>query len=286
VVFTEELYLRQYASRFLKIVAWFLLGFPMSYLVIAAIGFDISFDGCGKILLSPFYYLLSGFAIVTGYGLQEMRRWSWYCFIVVQCLIGYQNAWAVHHYAESHHRFLIFIFSFLFQTVLVFRVNQEMRVPYLFPKIRWWESNPRYRLAVPVTVTQKNGAVLDAEILDLSVLGCFIKIRHDFSQDESVHLQFRAYDYALACEAKVLWCAQSTVTHPKGIGVKFFFLSRPQKRMLRCISRILKKISQLYRSSRYLMSQEEFLKALIQLESGNFLRKSKLSILPKSDYGH
>jgi hypothetical protein len=250
----------------------------MSYLVLAAICFDISFEACGQILLSPSYYLLAGFAIITGYGLQEMQRWSWYCFMVLQCMIGYQNAWVVHHYAESHHRFFIFIFSFLSQTILVFRVNQEMRVPYLFPKIRWWESNPRYRTVIPVIVTKKNGLVLDAEILDLSVLGCFIKIRDDFHQDESIRLQFDAYGYSFACEGKVLWCAQSTVTHPKGIGIKFFFLSRPQKRILRCIFRILKKISQLYRRSRYLMSQEDFLKALIQLESGNFLKRSKFAL--------
>jgi hypothetical protein len=64
----------------------------------------------------------------------------------------------------------------------------------------------------------------------------------------------------------VVWRTQSTVTHPKGVGIKFRLESKQQRRVLRQITTRLRKIASLYRRSRYLMSQDEFLKRLDELE--------------------
>lgn len=241
--------------------------FPIAYIVLAAALFDIPLSKCVGILLSPFYYIASLSVVIVGYGLWEMRRWSWYLFLISQVMIVYENAILVHEYAESHHKFLVFVLAVLFQIVLTFRVAKEIRVPYFFPRIRWWESNPRYRLSVPLGIKRKNGGEGEGEILDLSPSGCFAKVRTDFAMDESVSLKFRIYGFEIECEGKVVWCAQSAVTHPKGVGIKFGVLSKSQKRSLRIIARRLKKIASHYRRSRYLMSQEEFLKHLQELES-------------------
>ena len=52
-------------------------------------------------------------------------------------------------YSESHHK----LFGIRCLTadggVCFFACElAKPRVPYFFPKIRWWESDPRYRLAV------------------------------------------------------------------------------------------------------------------------------------------
>lgn len=243
------------------------LAFPVIYIVVAATLFDIPLNTCIGILLSPFYYIVSLCAMITGYGLWEMRRWSWYLFILFQILLTYENALFVHGYAESHHKMLAFLFSILIQVILIYRVAGEIRVPYFFPRIRWWESNPRYRLTVPVTFTTKSGQQWEGEILDLSIVGCFVKLRQDFIQHEKVNLSFKIYGHEFQCDGTAVWLAVSTVTHPKGIGIKFTHLSKNQRRSLRLITRKLKKISDFYRRSRYLMSQEEFLKKLEELES-------------------
>ena len=213
--------MKQYATKFLKSVAAFFIVFPIVYIVIVAMLFDIPLNACVSLLISPFYYIVSFCAVAAGYGLWEMRRWSWYLFIAAQILITYENAVIAVSYAESHHKTFAFLIVVLLQAALVFRVGREIRVPYLFPRIRWWESNPRYRLAIPVTITRKNGDVCKGEILDLSLAGCFVKLRNDFTSDEALALNFNSYGYEVYCEGNVVWSALSAVTHPKGIGIKF-----------------------------------------------------------------
>jgi hypothetical protein len=273
--------MKRYTSKFLKTVAVCYMAFPPLYIILAAILFDIPANLCVSVLLSPFYYIVALAAVLTGYGLWEMQRWSWYLFIASNILITYENAKLVSEYSATHHKFLAFLTSIFLLAALIYRVGREIRVPYFFPKIRWWESNPRYRLSVPVKVNRKAATASEpfqAEILDLSLGGCFVKIRTDIAQDETVGLEFAVFGFPLRCDGTIVWRTASTVTHPKGIGVKFVFLDKVQRRTLRSITRRLKKIAQLYRTSRYLMNQEDFLKRLEEIEGGNSDRGQGLKV--------
>jgi len=245
------------------------MAFPIVYIILAAILFDIPLNKCVGILLSPFYFIIGLLAVVAGYGLWEMRRWSWYFFIAAQILIAYENAIFALSDSESHHKLAAYLISILLQAIMIHRVAKEVRVPYFFPRIRWWESNPRYRLSAPIRLTRQNNEELEGEILDLSVVGCFIKLRSELKQDESLSLKFKIFGCELQCEGTAVWLATSTVTHPKGAGIKFGFLSKSQKRSLRHIQKRLKKIASFYRRSRYWMSQEDFTKELEAIENKN-----------------
>ena len=243
------------------------MSFPLTYILSVAICFDIPFSACINILLSPLFYVTSALAIAVGYGLWEMRRWAWYLLIVTNIFIGYSNAVIVHDYSESHYKGLVFIASVVVMLAVLFRLSREIRVPYFFPKIRWWESNPRYRLTVPVNIQHGQLGAVQAQILDLSLGGCFIKMRSDIRQDDIVQLSFSVFDHPMACQGVVVWCTQGAVTHPRGVGVKFIHLAKTQKRALRLITRRLKKIATFYRRSRYLLNQDEFNKKLEEIES-------------------
>jgi Tfp pilus assembly protein PilZ len=258
---------KQHTSRFLKAVSLFFMAFPMAYILTCAMLFDIPARSCVRILLSPWYYILSALAITVGYGFWEMKRWAWYLFILVDLLIAYQNAVMVNEYGETHHKALTFVFSILIMMLVGYRVAREIRVPYFFPRIRWWESDPRYRLSVPVQLERSSSSALAGDILDLSMGGCFVKLRSDFQQDEKVSLAFTIFHVPVRCEGTVVWRTQSTVTHPKGVGIKFLELDRDQRRALKIINRRLKRISDFYKRSRYLLNQEEFIKRLQELES-------------------
>lgn len=243
------------------------MAFPALYLLMTAVFFDIPAKQCVRILLSPSYYILCFWAVLSGYGLWEMKRWAWYVFFITCFLVGYSNALIVSEYGATHHKVLSFIFSLFCLIALMYRVSREVRVPYFLPKIRWWESNPRYRLVVPVTFFRQDALPIEGEILDLSIGGCFIKTRNNLTQDENISLKFSLYGQTFECLGNVVWRTQSTVTHPKGMGIKFGILPRKQRKVLKAINHHLKKISRLYRSSRYLMNQDEFFKELEQMQA-------------------
>jgi hypothetical protein len=257
---------KRYTSKFLRTTAWVYLVFPASYLAFAAVLFDVPMSALSEVLMMPLFYLNSAAGTLAGYGLREMRRWAWYLLIVSAVLIGYQNAQIAQHLSEAHHKVPAYIASLLILAGVLHRISREVRVPYFFPKIRWWESNPRYKLSVPAKVQGAGPVAVDGEILDLSLGGCFIKVRSELAQDEKVNLTFKVFGLPVACQGTVVWRTHSTVTHPRGVGIKFALETRVQKRVLRQINSRLRKIATLYRRSRYLMSQDEFLKRLDELE--------------------
>ncbi len=229
------------------------LGFPVLYLIALALVFDIPTHQCLRLLFSPIYLLISLFAVAVGYGLWEMHRWSWYGFVAINIIIGYQNAIYLHDLSESHHKSLAFAFSIFALAVVVYRLSREVRVPYFFPKIRWWESNPRYKLSVPVKFTCESGGEAssgEGEILDLSLGGCFIKLKSELPLDAELNLDFRVFDFPLQLGGIVVWKTASTVTRPRGVGIKFDKVDRKQKRSLKVINRRLRKIAAFYRRSR------------------------------------
>lgn len=259
--------MKHYTSKTLKLIALLHMAYPLTYLLHAAILFDIPAAGCVRILLNLFYYVVSIVAMTAGYGLWEMRRWSWYAFIFATVLTIYQNALVVQDYGESNQKALAFVASCLIVLGMTYRVAREVRVPYFFPKIRWWESNPRYRLTVPARIRREDGSVIDGQILDLSIAGCFVKLRSDLRIDERVDLDFTVYSQRVEAPGAVVWQGLSAVTHPKGIGVKFSLLPKLQRRALRVIVRRIRVISGFYRRSRYLMNPEDFNRRWIEIES-------------------
>jgi hypothetical protein len=263
---------KHYTSQTLKLIAFFYLSFPIIYVILSALIFDVPARSCVRMLLSPLFIIISIFAMISGYGLWEMKRWAWHVFFAANVVIVYLNAIVVQDYSESHHKLLAFLFSLCLALGTLLRVAREVRVPYFFPKIRWWESNPRYRLGVPALLLRKDGAPLDGQILDLSMSGCFVKLRHDVNPDELVQIKFTVFKQDVDCQGVIVWRSKSTVTHPKGVGIKFGPLERPQKRVLRLITRRLKQIAAFYRTARYLMNQEDFIKRLEEMENSSIDR--------------
>jgi Tfp pilus assembly protein PilZ len=243
------------------------MGFPIFYIVGSMLLFDLPAAACVSILLSPRFYVLSTLAVAAGYGFWEMKHWAWYFFVIVNILVAYQNMNLANDYGTSQHPAVALLCSWLAIGLLTLRVAREVRVPYFFPKIRWWESDPRYRLSVPVMIRRQGIDEVQADILDLSLGGCFIKIRSEVGQDESVELSFAVFGIEIQCAGTVVWRTKSTVTHPKGVGIKFSEMDRTQRRALRMINGRLKKIAQFYKKSRYLLNQEDFLKRLQELEA-------------------
>jgi hypothetical protein len=113
-----------------------------------------------------------------------------------------------------------------------------------------------------VKIARKSGEPEEGEILDISPLGCFIKLRNNMTQGENVSLEFNLLGESIQCGGAVVWVTESAVIHPKGVGVKFIDLNKVQKKSLKMIAKRLKKIAFVYRRYRYLLTQEEFLKQL------------------------
>ncbi len=258
------------SSRIRSGLSLFCLTFPSLNLILTLALFNIRLDDGLQLLAKPTLYLISGVVWLAAYGLWDLKRWSWPMLVFSQLLIFYQNLLLLVEFSHSPHPWLALLFSGLIQAIFLFQVSQEIRVPYFFPRIHWWENNSRYSLAIPVALlpeTSLTKPLLASTILDLSPQGCFIKTREDLPLNQVVQLRFTYAGLPIQCKGLIVWITATTVTRPAGIGVKFFLLSSENRKALKLIHRRLKKLALFYRQFRYLYTPEEFLKNLEKIEN-------------------
>ncbi len=190
-------------------------------------------------LLSPLFWLSCSGWVVAGAGIRLLRHWSWYVFIGAQLFTVYLNLQNLLHYSESSTKGLAFVSTLIIQFYVYLVVSRDLRVPYLFPRIKWWESGLAAMHNLPVEVYHASApeGATKAHLLDLNIKGCFVKSPFEYGEFEKIKIKIEAYGQALDVAGEVVWHADSTVTHPKGIGVKFLEMDRPHKRRIRAVVR-------------------------------------------------
>jgi len=230
--------LKYYLSNTLRAIALFYISFPITYPILIGFWFHIPASKLLTLSLSPIYWFVVILAVVSGFGMLNAKRWSWYVFFVSSCLIIYENAYIASTHGGNQYSLFAFLITLLFTAWFVFRVGKELQVPYMYPKIKWWESDPNKKLSLPVRVI-RNHQESEGEILDLGISGCFIKSVADYDLDEAVSIRFVLFGYDIFCEGNIVWKAMSAVTHPKGVGMRFKGLDKHTKRKLKiCCKRL------------------------------------------------
>ena len=234
--------MRNYVSRVLRLISVVYLAMPVVYPTWLWAFFDIPTSRVISFSLSLLYWLILGTCVMAGYGLWCMTRWSWYVFLAANILIVYETAFIAATFGDSHSSGLALLLTALIVFVFLVRIGSELRVPYFLPNIRWWESDPAKKIAIPTLIMlgQKD---VEGEIVDLGMSGCYVKSAGDFRMHEKIALRFSLFGRELEVIGFVVWCALSTVTHPKGVGVKFDFLAKPNRRWLKASLRKIKKMS-------------------------------------------
>jgi hypothetical protein len=230
-------------SKYMWFITLFMLVFPITYLVFASLIFELHSQGILSVVLSPLFYLASFFWIISGSGIRRIQKLAWYTFLAAQLFITYLNALNLVNYSHSDYKSYAFILTVLIQSYVYLVVYNELRVPYLFPRIKWWESGLAGMFHLPAEIMHVSSAigVSNGQILDISGKGCFFKSPNDFQPFEKVKVLIEQYGHKVDVAGIVVWNAESTVTHPKGVGIRFQGLDRKRRRRLSVIARRFKK---------------------------------------------
>ncbi len=237
---------RTYSSRTLRVISYIWLSFPVTYFIYAMAVLALNLSGLVKVLLSPGYWFVCVITVIAGVGILRIRWYGWYLFLISNFLITYETAYDLSHHSVGDVKTAMFFLTVALQGLLIYFVGREIRVPYFFPRIRWWESDPRYKLSVQTKLLREDKSEMEGEIMDLSLGGCFIKTHSYFTPDENVVLDFAIFERAVRCTGRIVWRTESTVTHPKGIGVKFDALNKETTFCLRQATQKLKKLARVY----------------------------------------
>lgn len=226
--------------NFFSYVLW---SFPLTYIFLLASLYNLPTEKMVRIAFSVYYIVHSLIAVGTGLALYRMRPYAWHLFLFHSFLLAVEQVYVAYALAENYHVGVPLVFSLLVITLAIWMLKLELRVPYFSPKIAWWESDPRYKISVPVQVTSQDH-YHEGEIMDISVGGCFIKTNAPLRTEEVIQVKFALFDHHFTCTGRVVWRTESAVTHPKGVGVRFVAIDKRLYSDLKSTVKKLRSLSQ------------------------------------------
>lgn len=268
-------------SKFIIFNSILLLGFPFFYPLFQMSLLDVPSDRVFHFYKTFSFWIFCGIAQITGYAFHEMKRWNWNSFLVTSFLFTTSNILVLMKYSESQNKVVTFLVSLFLQAAWIYQVAREVKVPYFLPKIKWWQSNPRYKTSVKVEIHRvtlsnemESKIIHIGEILDISLGGCFIKSRLDFNLNERILIRFSLFGEILDFYGDVVWRSTSTVTHPKGGGLKFEPLTKLQNKILKYVLKNLRKLNHI-QNARDRMSPEEYERKMKLIQNTTFSNSSR-----------
>ena len=110
------------------------------------------------------------------------------------------------------------VLSMTFYSKSIYRVFNEKN-------FRWWQSVPRKKLAVPLTI-YTNSNTIKTKSFDVSETGIFAVSDSDLdlfkaSKDQELELCIHLSDQVLQCKGRIVRKALSRGTYPEGVGIQF-----------------------------------------------------------------
>ncbi|HEY8270342.1 MAG TPA: PilZ domain-containing protein [Pseudobdellovibrionaceae bacterium] len=152
------------------------------------------------------------------------RRWSYWCYVGCLSLIFLGNVygfWTSVNWINFVTLFMVLLVDVL---VVAYFVVPSVRQVYFDPRMRWWETAPRYDFEVPAAM---NGQA--SVIKNISEGGALVEAPSSYSEGQGVELTWSYKGESFSLSGKVVY--RKPVNSLYGFGVRFDSTSQVQKTM-------------------------------------------------------
>jgi hypothetical protein len=125
--------------------------------------------------LDPAPAVISFMLCLTGLAILAVRSWTWWlgmCMLAALCL--YNIVLIRNTFADD-------LFTQMLATggsilLLVMLYFSEFKRPFLNRRLRWWETEPRFRVSLPVKIQTENPEIrISAQLVDISKSGVYLE---------------------------------------------------------------------------------------------------------------
>lgn len=175
-------------------------------------------------------YLINGIAIFT------VRKPAWWVFLISSAILIIYNLWGyLQNPLQSLPALLIYNIFLFSAATLIFR--REVIAPYFNPRLRWWESDPRYSLDFYCTIDLE--PKLEAPIRDISRGGCFVSTLQNLPLGVDIPMMLHLQKLSIRINARAIRRSQKPF---QGWGLKFQFINQEEADGL---DQLMKKLSEI-----------------------------------------
>ena len=228
----------------LIILAFIHLIEPISKIIFYSIIFSVSpikivesFYQTETIIHQIHFYLLFP---IAGIAIISVKKWSLPLFLFIECYVFIINLDYL-YILYTTNQYLLFssfiFFGFINIAIVSYLLIPAVRIAYLDPRIRWWESKPRYHTNIDCTIN--NGVT--GKIQNISVNGVFVTTNYDIALDSNIEIAFNfktnKNEYKIKPDVVIL--NKYDVKNTSGYGAVFHNLSKQDKKTIKSIIKYL-----------------------------------------------
>lgn len=171
-----------------------------------------------------FNFPLAGIAILS------VKKWSVPVFLTAQVLVVFDFIYKFKGFVDGGQIAVavsLVVFTIVNIVLVSYLLGSSLKIAFLDPKVRWWESYPRYLIKKPGMASFG-----EVEVHDLSRSGAYIASSEIPSSDFNLSLELMDEKLSLKCSP----VHEITLYDKPGCGVKFIELSWQNRRSLRRLS--------------------------------------------------
>jgi len=190
---------------------------------------------------STLYFLQFLFLFpIAGIAIYAVKKWSLPVFLLVELLVLIINSQYLNELYQTNQLWLFGCFIFfglLNLTIVTYLLIPAVRIAYVDPKIRWWESDPRYSVNIDCIIDNN----ITGQIKNISIGGVFIKTNNNLEIDSNARLifKFQTPSSKNHINTKIRVLHKFRINNIDGYGVLFVDLSKDNKYLLKSIIKFL-----------------------------------------------
>lgn len=175
---------------------------------------------------------------VCSIGLYSVRKWGWWVFLGGSIALIVYNV-VVYLISPMYNIVLLVIFNVGLAVVAGIFFRKHIIAPYFNPRLRWWESDPRYRLEIAVYIVA-GAERIGGEALDISESGCLVSLDKTLELGNIYPISIRCMDHQVDLQGRVMR-RSSTGESPDRYGMMFVKRDKDQKRDIDSLIRDLER---------------------------------------------
>ncbi len=171
--------------------------------------------------------------VIAGVAIFICRRWSYWIYLGCLGLIFTSNIYSF--YTDvSLVKFLFLLFVLIVDLLAVaYFVVPAVRVVYMDPKLRWWESAPRFQFAHIIDINKRLNA---GHIKNISEGGAFLTTEFPLKEGNRISLTWDFENHYYQVSAVVVF--KNTRANAEGYGVQFNHTNESKKQIKRLCAKL------------------------------------------------
>lgn len=194
-------------------------------------------DAASRIYERPAWAVVTLVAWFVAFGIWRMRLWGYWLYLGwLVGLVAYNTAVFVTEgptrVPRTHVSMYLGLTALALVATAVF-LRREIRAPYANPRLRWWESPPRYRTELVCE---------QGRILDISLGGVYVESAAEVPIGAQLALRFEAFGRPVEARGTIVWTWPGSPDRPRGFGLKFTALGATDRAALKQVLTQLRRL--------------------------------------------